>query len=180
MEIIKTDIKDLYLIKTDCFEDKRGYFQKIFNFDFFAQNRLSTDFKEFYYSISKKDTIRGMHFQIPPHDHVKVVYISYGTIMDVIVDLRKDSFTSGKVFATELNHLSGNFLYIPRGLAHGFKSLSENAVVNYAQTTCYSREHDQGVLYSSINYDWQVDNPLVSDRDLGFSTLEDFQKRGLF
>ena len=89
MKIIKTPFDGLLIVETDNFEDNRGCFQKLFNYDFFKQNNLETDFKEFYYSINKKGVRRGMHFQIPPADHVKLVYCSLGRILDVVVDIRK-------------------------------------------------------------------------------------------
>lgn len=180
MKLVKTSLDDLLILKTDCFQDNRGLFQKTFNCDFFKENNLATDFKEFYYSISKKNIIRGMHFQTPPFDHVKIVYVSFGSILDVVVDLRKNSPTVGEVFSIKLDNISGDYLYIPKGFAHGFKALTDDTVVNYAQTSCYSKDNDCGVLYSSIGFDWQEDNPVISDRDLSFPDLKTFSERSPF
>lgn len=174
MEIIKTGFEGLYILQTVNFQDNRGGFQKLFNYDFFKENGLDCDFKEFYYSVNKKDVRRGMHFQIPPHDHVKVVYVSKGRILDVCVDIRKNSKTYGKCFSIELNEQKAQYLYIPKGFAHGFLSLENGSIVNYAQTSCYNKECDCGILQDSINFDWEINNPIVSGRDLTFPKFTEF------
>ena len=174
MEIQKTSMEGLLVLKTNHFQDERGVFQKFFNYDFFIENGLATDFKEFYYSLNKKGVRRGMHFQIPPYDHVKVVYVSYGKILDVVVDIRKSSKTYGKCFSIELDDQKAQYLYIPKGFAHGFLSLKDNSIVNYAQTSCYNKECDYGIDQNSIDFDWGIDNPIVSGRDLTFPKLSEF------
>lgn len=175
MEIIETPFKGLYVLKTVNFQDERGGFQKLFNYDFFKENCLATDFKEFYFSLNRKGVRRGMHFQIPPYDHVKIVYVSSGRILDVVVDIRKSSPTYGKCFSIELDDRKGEYLYIPKGMAHGYLSLEDNTIVNYAQTTCYNRECDCGIDQNSIDFDWGIDNPIVSGRDLTFPSLKEFE-----
>lgn len=175
MEIKSTVFEGLYLLETINFQDDRGGFQKLFNYDFFHAQGLDTDFKESYYSVSRKNVIRGMHFQLPPFEHTKLVYVSKGRILDVVVDIRKQSSTFGKCFSIELDDRKAQYLYIPKGFAHGFLSLEEGSIVNYAQTSCYSKEHDCGVAYSSIGYNWGVDKPIVSGRDLTFEQLENFK-----
>lgn len=175
MKLIQTGFEGLYLLETVHFKDIRGGFQKLFNFDFFKENGLDTNFKEFYYSVSQKHVIRGMHFQIPPFDHTKLVYVSKGHIKDVVIDLRKNSSTYGKNFSIELDEEKAQYLYIPKGFAHGFLSLEDESIVNYAQTSCYSKEHDCGIAYNSINFDWKIDNPIVSGRDLTFEKFENFK-----
>jgi len=146
----------------------------LFNHDFFAEHGLATDFKELYYSLNHKNVVRGMHFQAPPAEHVKMVYVSHGHIMDAVVDLRKKSATYGQVFTVELDAQQGRYLYIPAGLAHGFVSREDNTIVNYAQTSCYNREHDCGIDCMSVGIDWEVGEPIRSGRDLTFPTLQDF------
>lgn len=175
MNIQKTSFEGLYILETVNFQDIRGGFQKLFNYDFFERNGLDTDFREFYYSVSHKDVIRGMHFQLPPFEHTKLVYVSRGKIRDVVVDIRKSSETYGKCFSLELDACKGQYLYIPKGFAHGFLSLEDNTIVNYAQTSGYSKEHDCGIDYSSIGFEWSVDTPIVSGRDLTFKKLNDFK-----
>lgn len=175
MKIQSTPIKGLFILEIINFKDNRGSFQKLFNSDFFKEHSLDTDFEEFYFSVSKKDVIRGMHFQLPPFDHTKLVYVSKGKIRDVVVDLRRDSKTFKQTFSIELDDRSGRYLYIPKGFAHGFVSLEEDTIVNYAQTSCYSKEHDCGIIYNSIDYNWGIDTPIVSDRDLTFVALDNFK-----
>ena len=174
MTIEKTSIEGLYVLHTDNFRDNRGSFMKLFNRDFFIVHGLATDFCEFYYSVNKKDVVRGMHFQTPPADHVKLVYVSRGRIMDAVVDIRKDSATYGQVFTREMDAENGEYLYIPKGLAHGFVSLEDDTIVNYAQTSCYDREHDCGIDSMSVGIDWGVEEPIRSGRDLTFPALKDF------
>lgn len=174
MKLIETDFDGLYILQTIHFEDQRGEFQKLFNFDFFKENGLDTDFKEFYYSVNKKNVRRGMHFQLPPFDHTKVVYVSAGRILDVCVDIRKASSTYGKCFSIELNSINGKYLYIPKGFAHGFLSLEDGSICNYAQTSVYNKECDSGIDQNSIDFIWPVENPIVSGRDLTFPTLNEF------
>ena len=174
MEIIETPFDGLLVLQTVNFQDHRGGFQKLFNFDFFKENGLDCDFKEFYYSVNNKDVVRGMHFQTPPADHTKLVYVSRGRIKDVVVDIRKSSITYGKHYSIELDDQKGQYLYIPKGFAHGFVSLEDGSIVNYAQTSCYSKEHDSGVDAMSIGFDWGVEKPVRSGRDLTFEKLSDF------
>lgn len=174
MEIIKTPFDGLLVLQTVNFQDNRGGFQKLFNYDFFLEHGLSTDYKEMYYSLNKKNVVRGLHFQTPPYDHVKVVYVSRGCIKDVVVDIRKESVTFGQHFEIELNDQNGKYLYIPKGFAHGFVSLEDDTIVNYVQTTCYNREHDCGIDAMSCGIKWGVKNVIRSNRDLSFLKLKDF------
>lgn len=174
MRKIETPFDGLFILETNNFQDERGGFQKLFNYDFFVEHGLAADFKEFYYSVNKKDVRRGMHFQIPPCDHVKLVYVSFGRVLDVVVDIRKRSKTYGKSFSIELDDQKAQYLYIPKGFAHGFLSLQDNTVVNYAQTTCYNKDYDCGIDQESIGFDWGINNPIVSERDLLFPALEHF------
>lgn len=180
MKIINTSIHGLEILEPKIFEDNRGKFIKTFTKDFFKEKGLDIDIKETYYSISHKDVIRGMHFQTPPCEHIKLVYVPFGRILDVVVDLRKNSLTYGKYFSIELSSQNGNILLIPKGLAHGFKSLEDNTNVTYMQTTCYSPNNDTGIRYDSFGFDWQCDNPKISDRDLSFKSLKQFVTPFLF
>jgi dTDP-4-dehydrorhamnose 3,5-epimerase len=163
-----------FVITLPSFEDNRGNFTKAFQHSFYESQGFNFSLKESYFSSSKKDVIRGMHFQTPPHHHSKIVYCPYGSILDVIIDLRKESLTYGQYFATELsadNHLA---YYIPEGFAHGFKALTENAMTYYLVSSEHNKEHDTGIRYDSFGFDWQCNAPIISDRDLSFSALQDF------
>jgi len=175
MNIVNTPFEGLFIIENVNFQDNRGSFQKMFNCDYFKENGLDTDFQELYYSISHKNVIRGMHFQLPPFEHTKLVYVSKGRIRDVVVDIRKKSTTYGQCFSLELDDSSPKYLYIPKGFAHGFLTLEEGSIVNYAQTSCYSKGADCGIALDSIGFDWGIKHTIVSDRDLSFQTLQDFE-----
>lgn len=175
MKIIDTPIQGLKIFEPKIFEDIRGKFIKTFTNDFFKGNGLIIDIKETYYSISHKDVIRGMHFQTPPYDHIKLVHVPYGSILDVVLDIRKNSTTYGKSFSTELSSVDGKVLIIPEGLAHGFKSLMDNTNVTYMQTSCHSPQNDCGIRYDSFNFNWDCKNAKLSERDLSFQKFEDFK-----
>lgn len=174
MEILNTPLKGLYILQTTNHQDIRGGFQKLYNFDAFRENFLAVEFKEIYYSVNKKGVLRGMHFQNPPHDHEKLVYVSHGRILDVMLDIRKASKTYGKYFSIQLDAKCGKYMYIPKGFAHGFLSLEDDTIVNYAQTSCYNAKHDCGVDVMSFGMEWGVKNPLRSSRDLAFPSFDVF------
>lgn len=180
MKIIDTEISGLKILQPRIFEDTRGKLIKTFNDSLFQENNLNIEIKETYYSISHKDVIRGMHFQTPPFEHIKLVYVPHGKIVDVVLDIRKNSPTFGKYFSTELSSENGKILIIPKGLAHGFKSLEDNTNVTYMQTTCYSPNSDAGIRYDSFGYDWECDNHKMSDRDIAFQTFEKFETPFIF
>lgn len=175
MKIIDTSIEGLKILEPRVFEDTRGKFIKTFNQDFFKQNGLDLELQETYFSISHKDVIRGMHFQTPPYDHVKVVYVPYGKILDVVLDIRKESKTYGEYFSIELTSENAKVLIIPKGLAHGFKSLEDNTNVTYMQTTGYAPNNDEGIHYNSFGFDWECENPQCSQRDLDFKPFDEFE-----
>lgn len=175
MEIKKTGLSGLLILKNNVLQDERGCFCKTFNEEIFTKNGLDFHFKESYYSISHKDVIRGMHFQTPPHEHTKLVYVSQGAILDVILDLRKFSPTYGQCTNFELNAGDGIALYIPIGMAHGFRSKQNHTIVNYLQTSMYAKEHDEGILYNSFHFDWQIEKPILSKRDLSFISFQEFK-----
>ncbi|NLJ83235.1 MAG: dTDP-4-keto-6-deoxy-D-glucose epimerase [Bacteroidales bacterium] len=175
MNKLSTHILGLFVLENIVFKDNRGGFQKIFSKNIFQENDLDSDFQEFYYSISNQNVIRGMHFQTPPYEHTKLVFVNQGSIVDVVLDLRKHSPTYGQFFCCELDAKDGKVLYIPKGLAHGFCAKEDNTIVNYMQTSVYNKEHDQGILYNSFGFNWQVNQPILSERDLSFETFEQFK-----
>ncbi|MBX2907012.1 MAG: dTDP-4-dehydrorhamnose 3,5-epimerase family protein [Taibaiella sp.] len=163
------------LISLPASSDLRGNFIKTFHESSFAKAGIEFTLRESYYSFSHKDVIRGMHFQLPPHDHSKIVFCPVGRIMDVIVDLRRSSPTYGQHYASELSADNHKAYFIPEGFAHGFKALTENAMTYYLVSTEYNGAHDTGISYDSIGYDWQVSAPILSARDLSFGSLADFR-----
>ncbi|MCW8839087.1 MAG: dTDP-4-dehydrorhamnose 3,5-epimerase [Thiovulaceae bacterium] len=180
MNIVDTFIPELKILEPRIFEDIRGKFIKTFNNDFFEKNSLNINIEETYYSISHKDVIRGMHFQTPPYDHIKLVYVPHGKIIDVVLDIRKNSPTYGKCFSIELSSNNAKVLIIPKGLAHGFKSLEDNTNVTYMQTSGYAPDNDGGIKYDSFDFDWDSEAPKLSDRDQSFPALKEFESPFVF
>ena len=115
-----------------------------------------------------------MHFQIPPRDHAKLVTVIQGTIIDVILDIRKNSPTFGRHVEIELSRENRRSIYIARGLAHGFGTLSDSAIAYYMVTSEYSPEHDRGIRFDSFGYRWPISTPIVSDRDLSHVPFDQF------
>ena len=175
MKIIELEIVGAYLIDNFRAEDARGSFEKIYNKDSFAELGLETVFCESYYSCSTLNVIRGMHVQLPPNDHVKLVHLFRGEAIDVIFDMRKASRTYGKAIGIHLSEGQGKSIYIPRGCAHGFKSLSNDTMMIYHVSTVYNREADTGIRYDSIGYDWDCGLPVMSERDRCLSRFEEFE-----
>ena len=174
MKFYPTKIEGLTLIKANVIKDERGLFTKNFESIEFKKNNLSVEFMEDYYSFSKAGVLRGMHFQLPPFDHHKVVYCTYGNIIDVVLDLRTNSTTYKQVFSIELSAAGGEMLYIPKGCAHGFWTISDS-IVNYKVGTPYSPSHDFGVHWNSFDFNWPEDNPIVSSRDSKHIHLDNFR-----
>ena len=174
-KIINTKIPDCFELQPQIFEDERGRFVKTFHADYFRRNNLNCNFSEEYYTVSRQHVLRGLHFQIPPHEHARLVYCIQGSVFDAVVDLRKNSPTYGKYETFELDAEKANMLYIPPGLAHGFYVLSEKAIVSYKVSTVYYSEHDTGIHWDSVKIPWPDKNPIVSKRDQGFQKFDDFK-----
>jgi dTDP-4-dehydrorhamnose 3,5-epimerase len=173
-EKIETQITGCFEIRPRILNDDRGSFVKTFHYDAFKALGIQTEFKEEYYSKSKKNVIRGLHFQQPPFDHEKLVYCTAGEVLDVAVDLRRDSKTYGRYVTFNIDAVKGAMVYLPKGIAHGFVVLSEEATMMYKVSTVYAPESDSGILWSSIDFMWPVETPIVSMRDSSFAPLHQF------
>lgn len=174
MHMQPTTIPGCFEIIPEIFTDKRGSFVKTFHRNLFDKQGLETDWREEYYSISRKGVLRGLHFQLPPHDHAKLVYCMSGEVLDVVLDLRIKSHTYGKYEMFQLNGSAAHMIYIPKGCAHGFYTLSELATMMYKVSTVYAPDHDAGVLWNSVGIPWPDGKPIISDRDNTFPTFEKF------
>lgn len=174
IKLLNTALSGLKIIETNHFCDERGVFHKYFSKDEFNNLGLESDFKEAYYSINQKNVIRGMHFQIPPANHTKLVYVTSGRILDVCLDIRRDSSSYGKYFSIELSGDKAQCLYIPSGFAHGFKSLENNTCVHYLQTTCYNASCDMGLRYDSFGFEWGEGEFIISARDKEHIEFQNF------
>lgn len=180
MEIEATSIPGCYILQTKVLRDMRGTFVKTFQMPEFEKLGLRTDWKEEYFSSSAQDVVRGMHFQTPPADHAKMVFCLTGEVLDVIVDLRRGSPAFGRAQGFTLNATNGRGLYLPTGCAHGFVSRTADSGMYYKVTSVHSPEHDAGIAWNSIDFDWPVVDPALSDRDNRHPRLEDFESPFVF
>jgi dTDP-4-dehydrorhamnose 3,5-epimerase len=155
--------------------DQRGVFVKTFEEATFRTWGLRTDFAERFFSVSRRDVVRGLHFQVPPHEHFKVVTCAFGVVMDVTLDLRVGSPTYREIEIVELNGTDGCILYLPPGIAHGFLTKSEVSVVTYEVTSAHSPSHDTGIRWDSIPLDWGVERPIISERDCSLPMMDQFE-----
>lgn len=169
MNIEQTFIKDLNILTPDVFEDDRGYFFEAYSKTKFNDLGIDIDFVQDNQSFSKKGTLRGLHYQNPPFAQTKLVRVLEGEIIDVAVDLRKDSLTYGKHFSVKLTAENKKQLLIPQGFAHGFSVLSETAVVIYKCDEFYNKPSEGGIRFDdpSLNIDWgmDLDDAIVSEKD---------------
>ena len=179
MEIIKTPIEGLLIIEPRVFTDARGYFIETYNEQRYRETGITAQFVQDNQSCSCYGVVRGLHFQRPPYAQAKLVCCTRGRVLDVAVDLRKDSPTFGKWFSVELNEDNHRQFFIPRGFAHGFSVLSETAIFTYKCDNFYHSEADGGILLSdpALNIDWQIpeEKMILSDKDHRHPLLADFE-----
>lgn len=163
----KLDIPDVILTEPKSFEDERGYFLENYNKLIFDNNGISTRFIQDNFSYSKKNVLRGLHFQKNPKEQAKLVTVFSGEIFDVAVDLRQNSLTYGKWVGEILSAQNHKSLYIPEGFAHGFCVLSNEATVSYKINKEYSSEHESGVIWNDpeLNISWPISEPILSKKD---------------
>ena len=170
MKFTELDIKGVYIIEPELLEDNRGYFTRIFCKNEFEKFGLCTEFPQWSISHNKvRNTIRGMHFQKAPHEEIKLVMCTKGGILDVLIDLRKDSDTYKRWISVELTEDNKKSLYVPKGIAHGFKTLCDNTDVLYHISEFYHPECSDGVLYNdeAFGVEWgNIDGLIISDKDL--------------
>jgi dTDP-4-dehydrorhamnose 3,5-epimerase len=170
MIIEKTFIQDLVILTPRVFEDSRGYFFEAYNQAHFHQNGIDYKFIQDNQSFSKRGVIRGLHLQINPFAQAKLVRVLEGEILDVAVDLRKNSSTYGQHYSVVLSAENKKQLMVPHGFAHGFSVLSETASVLYKVDQLYHKESERGIRYDdpTLAIDWQLDSKevIVSEKDL--------------
>nr|WP_315142650.1 dTDP-4-dehydrorhamnose 3,5-epimerase [uncultured Flavobacterium sp.] len=171
----ETFIKDLVVLTPEVFEDVRGYFFEGYNKNKMVALGIAIDFVQDNQSFSQRGTLRGLHYQNPPYAQTKLVRVLQGEIMDVAVDLRKDSPTYGQHFGIKLTAENKKQLLVPQGFAHGFSVLSETAVVLYKCDQFYNKASEGGIRFDdpTLNIDWGMDlkEAIVSEKDL---VLPDF------
>lgn len=176
MEIITTNFEGLFVLKPKVFQDNRGYFYESYNQDLFKKNNINTNFIQDNQSLSNKGIIRGLHFQNPPHAQVKLVRVIKGAVLDVVVDIRKNSKTYGQHFSIELNETNFLMLYIPIGFAHGFATLEDNTIFSYKCSETYHPESEGGLTWNDPEFkiDWQIEQPILSPKDEKYESFNLF------
>lgn len=166
MILEKTNIEDIILLTPRVYEDERGYFMESYN-----QKKVDKLIKDHFVqdneSESHKNVLRGLHFQLPPHAQSKLIRVIRGSILDIAVDLRKESSTYGKHFKHILSGENKKQLYIPIGFAHGFLSLEDNTILNYKCSDYYDAKAEASILWNDpdLAIDWGIDNPILAEKD---------------
>lgn len=175
MKFVQNHIPGCYEIELPMYSDQRGKFIKTTSRSKFAEHGLETSFVETFFTVSAARVLRGMHFQLPPADHAKLVYCSAGRILDVCLDLRVDSPTFGRFSTVELSSEKNNAVYMPTGIAHGFYVLEAPAVTVYHVTTEHNPACDTGIAWNSFGMNWPDANPMISKRDSSWPKFGDFK-----
>ena len=167
MQVQKTSFEGLLILQPKIFKDDRGAFQESWNATTFIQLGLPITFVQDNQSVSHKNVLRGLHFQHPPHAQGKLVRVTRGRALDVVVDLRKDSKTFKKHYKIELSDEKANMLWVPAGFAHGFVALENDTVFQYKCDALYNPQTEDCLLWNdlSLGVDWEVENPIISDKD---------------
>ncbi len=175
MEFIKTPLEGVWIIQPKIFEDNRGYFYESYNQVLFRDNLPPVTFLQDNQSQSKKNVLRGLHFQIQPFAQVKLVRVLKGSVCDVVVDLRQNSKTYGKHFKIELSEQNHTMLWVPEGFAHGFVALQDDTVFVYKCSNLYHKLSERCLLWNDpdLGIDWGIDKPIISEKDLQGAPFKD-------
>jgi len=167
MQLQKTKFEGLLLLQPNIYKDDRGAFLESWNSDTFQKLNLDISFLQDNQSMSHKNVLRGLHFQKEPHAQGKLVRVTRGSAMDVVVDMRRESKTFGEHFKIKLDSEKGNMMWIPAGFAHGFVALENNTVFQYKCDAVYHPDAEECLLWNDpeLNIDWGVKDPIVSSKD---------------
>ncbi|MBE3128776.1 MAG: dTDP-4-dehydrorhamnose 3,5-epimerase [Actinobacteria bacterium] len=178
MLIKERRIKGVFEIKLKPYEDERGFFMRVYDDITFKKYKIHKKWVQENHSLSvEKGVIRGMHFQLPPHSEAKLIRIINGKIYDVFIDLRKDSPTFGQWDSMVLSADNKKMIYIPRGFAHGFCTLTNNCEVLYKVDNYYAPDSEGGIKWNDqdLNVDWPVkDDPIISEKDANAKSFKEF------
>ena len=178
MELIETQLKDVYLIKPKVFHDNRGFFLETYSLPKLEKLGIKANFVQDNHSFTmQKGVIRGMHFQKHPHAQAKLVRVLHGAVLDVALDLRKDSPTFLQWQGFELTEENFMMLFIPRGFAHGFCTLRDNTDFVYKNDNVYQQDAEGGIRWNDpgIKIDWPVQNPALSEKDKNWPVVTDWK-----
>jgi dTDP-4-dehydrorhamnose 3,5-epimerase len=181
IEITETRIPDVLLLKPDVYRDKRGFFLETYREQHLTSRGIDAHFVQDNLSKSQRNTIRGLHYQVEQQQD-KLLMVVQGKILDVAVDLRRNSPTFGQHVATELSAENKHQLFIPKGFAHGFSVLSDDALVYYKCSDYYYPKGERGLLWNDpeLGIDWKVDDPIVSEKDQTQPRLNEIPNKDLF
>ena len=177
MEIIGTSIKDLVILQPKVYIDERGYFMESYKKSIFNQYFPNINFIQDNESRSSYGVLRGLHFQLPPYEQTKLVRVTHGKVLDVALDLRKDSSTYCRWESIILSSENKKQFLIPKGFAHGFIVLSDEAIFSYKVDNYYSQKHESGINYNDpeLRIDWKLNKEdfKISEKDIGLPYLKD-------
>lgn len=167
MTVKETEIEGLKIISPKVFGDSRGYFFESFNKDTYEQLNLEVGFVQDNLSKSSKGVLRGLHFQRPPFAQAKLVQVIKGSVLDVAVDIRKDSSTYGQHYSILLSEENHTQFFVPEGFAHGFLTLEDNTIFSYKCTNIYHPKAEGSIAWNdeNLNIDWNVEDPIISAKD---------------
>jgi dTDP-4-dehydrorhamnose 3,5-epimerase len=178
VQIIPTPLEGLLVIKPKVFSDERGYFFESYNKQSFFEAGIKEEFVQDNESLSQKGVLRGLHFQRNPYAQGKLVRVISGAVLDVAVDIRKDSITFGQHFSYTLTAAEKTLLWIPKGFAHGFVTLEDNTVFSYKCSDFYNKDAEVSLLWNdpALNIKWGVTNPSLSAKDIAAKPLEQLKE----
>jgi dTDP-4-dehydrorhamnose 3,5-epimerase len=167
MKVKSLELQGVYLIEHNVYEDERGLFFETFNGPLLSEYGIPLQFLQDNQSVSHKGVLRGLHFQNPPFEQGKLVRVVSGSVIDIVVDIRKNSPSYGQHLKIKLDEYTKTSLWVPPGFAHGFAALEDNTIFMYKVTNVYNKESESGIIWndSELNIDWEVSNPIVSTRD---------------
>lgn len=176
MKVTTTPIKDLLIIAPRVFADNRGYFFETYNKNSYTEAGIKEEFVQDNQSKSSKGTLRGLHFQAPPFAQGKLVRVIQGAVLDVAVDIRKDSPTFGQHFTVELTAENQLQFWIPAGFAHGFLTLEDDTIFAYKCTNFYDKASEGGLIWNdpALNINWGTNDVIVSEKDMILPKLNEF------
>ena len=168
-------MKDISVISNHRWLDERGIFLKVYNQKNFDEMGIQFIPQETFISVSKKNVVRGIHFQNPPFAHDKLISCIKGRVLDVIVDLRKSSPDYGQVLSLELNEENAKTVFIPKGFGHGFMALTDDTILLYEVSEGYNPEFDKGIHPLSIDFNWPAQELIISERDQSHESFKSFK-----
>lgn len=183
MNLIKTKLKDAYILEPKVFGDHRGFFMETYNAKLLDEQGFSFNFVQDNHALSKESSVlRGLHYQLEPFAQTKIVRVTKGAVYDVILDIREGSPTYGQWEGFILSEDNKRQLLVPRGFAHGYCTLVENTEFLYKVDNYYSPDHDRGIAWDDpeLNINWPTSNPILSDKDTKHPNLKDLKRQFIY